>query len=163
MKSDVPLCTINLPSYVESLPPLGYSVNLELEWLECVSNTFVFGKCNSWSKHALLKRRTCGIPGINAIMPMLKNPVHTPETQYHVMSINKKTTNVLNDNQTAVDLRDQPVFALTKTIQWKFPLEFGMESYFLLLGGLNVEQSTLVMHRELINVRDTYWSQMSYL
>ena len=48
MKSDLyaPLCTINLHIYkyiylyVDSLPALGYSVKLELEWFECVSNTF---------------------------------------------------------------------------------------------------------------------------
>ena len=116
-----PLCTMNLPSYFEFLPDLKISMELELEWLESVSNSVIFGKADSWSKHhASLKRRDCGIPGINAIMPMINKPVHTLETQYHVMSINRKITNFLNTSQTPLDVCDQPVYALTKTIEWNF-------------------------------------------
>ena len=46
-----------------------------------------------------------------------------------------------NHQQTPVDTSDQPVYALTKQIQWKYPLEF--ESYFSLFGGLHIEQSML--------------------
>ena len=147
-----PLCTMNLPSYFETLSSLELSLNLEFEWLECVSNSFILGKCDSWSKHhASLKRRKTGIPGINAIMPMINKPVHTIETQYHIMSINKKTTNFLNVSQTPIDVSDQPVYALTRTIQWKYPGEFGLGHYFSFLGGLHIEQQCLVLHGELIN------------
>ena len=82
---------MNLPSYFEFLPDLKISMELELEWTESVSNSLIFAKAYSWSKHhASLKRGDCGIPGINAIMPMINKPVHTLETQYHVMSINRK-------------------------------------------------------------------------
>ena len=115
-------------------------MELELEWLESVSNSLIFGKADSLSKHhASLKRRDCGISGINAIMPMINKPAHTLGTQYHVMSINRKIRNFLNTSQTPLDVCDQPVYALTKTIQWRFPTEFGMESYFSLLGGLHIE------------------------
>ena len=46
-----PLCTMNLPSYFETLSSLKNSLNLEFEWLECVSNSFILGKCDSWTKH----------------------------------------------------------------------------------------------------------------
>lgn len=91
------------------------------------------------------------MPGINAIMPMINTPVHTLETQYHIMSINKKTTNFLNESQTPIDVCDQPVYALTRIIQWKYPHEFGLGHYFSLLGGLHIEQQNLVLHGELIN------------
>ena len=84
-------------------------------------------------------------------MPMINKPVHTLETQYHVMSINRKITNFLNTSQTPLDVCDQPVYASTRTIQWRFPTEFGMESYFSLLAGLHIEQSILVIHGKLID------------
>ena len=154
MGSDLyaPLCTMNLPSYFEFLPDLKMTMELELEWLESVSNSLNFGKSDLWSKHhASLKTRDCGIPGINAIMSMINKPVHTLETRYHVMSINRKITNFLNTSQTPLDVCDQPVYSLTKTIQWRFPTELGMESNFSLLGGLHIEQSILVIHGKLID------------
>ena len=45
---------------------------------------------------------------------------------------------------------DQPVYALTKEIQWRYPDEFGNSSYFCLFGGLHFEQCILTIHGELI-------------
>ena len=78
-------------------------MELELEWLESVSNSLIFGKADSSKHHASLKRRDCGIPGINAIMPLVNKSVHTLETQYHGMSTNRKITNFLNTSQTPRD------------------------------------------------------------
>ena len=96
---------------------------------------------------------------------MINKPVHTLETHCHVMSINRKITNFLNTSQTPLDVCDQPVYALTKTIQWRFPTEFGMESYFSLLGGLHIEQSILMIHGKLIDGSglERYLTQMNYL
>ena len=128
-----PLCTINLPPYLETLPSLEKSTKYEFQWLDCFSTSFTSETCDSWSKHhASFARRKCGISGINAIMPMINKVVHTLETQYHVMNLNKKSTSFLNPGQTPVDTCDQPVYALTKTIQWKFPLDFGILVDFIL-------------------------------
>ena len=43
---------------------------------------------------------------------------------------------------------DQPVFALTKELQFCFPNIF--HNYFPLFGGLHIEQSLLVLHGQLI-------------
>ena len=45
---------------------------------------------------------------------------------------------------------DQPVYALTKTIQWMYLETLGSGIYLSILGGLHVEQSALVMHGEII-------------
>ena len=50
------------------------------------------------------------------------------------MSLNIEATNLLNASQTPIDACDQPAYALTKTIQWKYPHDFGMGNYFTLLG-----------------------------
>ena len=143
-----PMCNVNLPSYMDTLPTLLDSIKVEYQWL----STFVDGKGIAWAKHhssyqGLNKPQV----GVNAILPMINKEVHTLETQYHVMSLNKKMTTFLNPSQVPVDTCDQPVYALTKTIQWMYPNEFGQSAYMSILGGLHIEQSILVMHGELVN------------
>ena len=59
-------------------------------------------------------------------------------------------TNFLNPSQTPVDTCDQPVYALTKTIQWMYPETLGSGNYLSILGGLHIEQFALVMQGETI-------------
>ena len=62
------------------------------------------------------------------------------------MRITKRTVNFLNPGRTRIDSCDQPVYVLTKEIQWRFPEEFDPNSYFTLFGGLHFEQCMLVIH-----------------
>ena len=50
--------------------------------------------------------------------------------------------------QTPVDVSDQPVYALTKKLQFRHPEMFS--EYFPILGQLHIEQSLLVINRQLI-------------
>ena len=43
---------------------------------------------------------------------------------------------------------DQPVYALTKEIQWWKPETFGKSSYFSLFGWLHIEKVLLIVHGE---------------
>ena len=79
---------------------------------------------------------------------MLRDKVHTLNTQAHIMKQNIKWTEVLNPGQTPVDLSDQPVYALTKSLQFMYPDEFS--NYFALFGQLHIEQALLVIHGILI-------------
>ena len=77
---------------------------------------------DAWSSyHASQKRRSISIYGVNKILPSIREKVHTLATQYHCMNIISKTISVINPNQTPVDTCDQPVYALTKQIQWRYP------------------------------------------
>ena len=64
------------------------------------------------------------------------------------MKQNIKWTEILNPGQTPVDVSDQPVYALTKTLQYSYPDEFS--KYFALFGQLHIEQALLIMHGILI-------------
>ena len=66
------------------------------------------------------------------------------------MNIICKTISVINPNQTPVDTCDQPVYALTKQIQWRYPELFGNSKYFSLFGGLHIEKALLIVHGEFI-------------
>ena len=67
--------------------------------------------------------------------------------QSHCMLL-MQSTKVLNENQIAVDVSDQPVFALTKELQFRLPNIFS--DYLPFFGGLHIEQSLLSLYGELI-------------
>ena len=48
---------------------------------------------------------------------------YTLATQYHCIKIIKGTVNFINPGQTPIDTFDQPVYALTKEIQQRFPID----------------------------------------
>lgn len=64
------------------------------------------------------------------------------------MKQNITWTEKLNPGQTPVDVSDQPVYALTKELQYRHPEEFS--NYFALFGQLHIEQSLLTVHGLLI-------------
>ena len=146
-KSDIsaPFCTVNLPSYMDTLSSLTESVQFEYEWLNNES------WCG-WAKHhSSFQRFATEINvAVNAILPMINKELHRLDKMYHVMNLNKKTTNFLNPSQTPVDTCDQPVHGLTKTIQWMYPETLGSGKYLSILGGLHIKQSELVIHGDII-------------
>ena len=68
--------------------------------------------------------------------------------QAHLMHLNMKWTESLNPGQTPVDVSDQPVYALTKELQLRYPDTFS--NYFPLFGQLHIEQALLVIHGQLV-------------
>ena len=126
----------------------------ETAWLEKVSPSSVF---DSWSKHhSQMNRFSVLVPGVNAILPLIPEPVHTLNMQYHCMKIIMQTVNFLNPGQIPVDVSDQPVYALTKELQWRKPEEFGENFYFAMFGGLHLEHTLLLIHGELIQGSGLY-------
>ena len=96
-----------------------------------------------------MKRGHSYPPEINTISPVIRDKVTTLNTQGHCMLENIRSTDVINPNQTPVDVSDQPVYALTEELQYRFPDLF--ERHFPLFGGLHIEQSLLVLHGMLID------------
>ena len=114
----VPVCTVNIPlEYFGNIYNQG--IDEEFIWLNTSSLQIEF---TSWAKHHSEKHNfTVNVPGINVLLPLIPQPVHTIQTQYHCMKISKKTLNFLNPAQTPVDCCDQPVYALAKEIQFRLP------------------------------------------
>ena len=105
------------------------NVLTEIEWLESVKNALSESTIKPWSKyHSDFGRSSVDIPGKHAILPLVDAPVHTLQTQLHCMKYIKKTVDLLNPGQTAVDVCDQPVYALNKEIQLRNPEDFGSSS-----------------------------------
>ena len=115
----------------------------DLDWLSKCADILSINLDNvyipGWAPHHASQKR--GIPspsGINTILPLHRDKVSTFNMQSHLMHLNMKWTNILNPNQTPVDVSDQPVYALTKELILRFPEEFS--KYFALFGQLHIEQ-----------------------
>ena len=106
---------------------------------------------HAWSLyHAGKKRVPNPTPSNSSIFSVLKDVVHTPYMQHHPIKPGIEYKNTLNSHQvTAVDCSDQPVYALSKIIQWKYP-KFEFPKYFALFGVLLIEKELLIANGHLV-------------
>ena len=61
----------------------------------------------------------------------------------HSMDVVKNVVEHLNPEQTPVITFDQPLFALAKQIQWKWPETYREDKFVVMFGGLHIEMATL--------------------
>lgn len=57
------------------------------------------------------------------------------------MDVLREATSFLNPGQVPVITLDQPLFALAKAIQWKWPVEYGEDKFVVMFGGLHLEMA----------------------
>ena len=57
----------------------------------------------------------------------------------------QSATEHLNPKQTPVITFDQPLYALAKRIQWKWPEEYGESKFVIMFDGLHIEMAALKM------------------
>lgn len=96
----------------------------------------------TWSGyHASLMDNPVSATSLSGIMPLFEEKAATVSMVKHGMDIQKKVTEYLNPSQTPVIACDQPIFALAKFVQWKWPLIYGETNYVVMLGGLHIEMA----------------------
>ena len=59
------------------------------------------------------------------------------------MNINNNNNNHLIPGQTPIASFDQPLFALAKQIQWKWPVSYDENKLVVMFGGLHIEMAAL--------------------
>ena len=59
------------------------------------------------------------------------------------MDVVQNAVDHLNPGQTPVLTVDQPLFALAKQIQWKWPEKYGEDKLVVMFGGLHIEMASL--------------------
>ena len=93
----------------------------------------------SWSAFfATLQSFVPKPPAIISLLPLFRDSAHSPAMVKHGMSIIRKVTLHVNPGQTPVLTVDQPLYAIAKRIQWKWPDEYGHQQYVILMGGLHM-------------------------
>ena len=143
-------CAINIPEDIWCELILKDHQNEEVIWIENFLSAKTTAK-HAWSSyHAGKKRVPTPTPLNSSIFPLLKGVVHTLEMQHHLIKLCTEHTNTLNPQQvTAVGCSDQPLYALSKIIQWKYA-EFAFPKYFALFGALHIEKELLIANGHLV-------------
>ena len=65
----------------------------------------------------------------------------TPAMVKHGMNVQRQAIEYLNPGQIPVTTFDQPLFALAKYVQWKWPDSHGESVHVVMLGGLHTEMA----------------------
>ena len=80
-------------------------------------------------------------PALRALLPLFYEKSATPAMVKHGMDVQKQAIEHLNPGQIPVTCFDQPLFALAKLVQWKWPTTHGESLYVVMLGGLHTEMA----------------------
>ena len=98
----------------------------------------------SWSAyHANIQTTVIPPAAINALLPLFLENAHSVATIKHSMDIVKTSVHYLNPGQIPVLAADQPLFALTKQIQWTWPATHGEDQFVIMFGVLHIEMAVL--------------------
>ena len=97
----------------------------ELTWLCNVQQSFsTYDEDTEYSRWASYRshfnRGPKQLPGIKTIRPLISEKMNMLQTQGHCMTLNINLTKTLNPTQTLIDVNDQPIYALTKKLQYHY-------------------------------------------
>ena len=142
--------SVNIPEDIWCKLILKDHQNEEVIWMENFLSAETTAK-HAWSSYHVGKKRVpTPTPSNSSSFPLLKDVVHTPDMQHHLIRLCIEYTNTLNPQQvTAVDCSGQSIYALSKIIQWKYP-EFAFPKYFALFGALHIEKELLIANGHLV-------------
>ena len=110
----------------------------------------------TWSAHHASKQRSEFEVSITSLLPLLQDQAHSVATIRHDMDTIKDIVAILNPGQTPVIAADQPIYAVTKQIQWHWPYRYGEEKLVMMFGGLHIEMAALKSIGTLL--RDSGWT-----
>ena len=69
----------------------------------------------------------------------------------HGMDVVRQATTFLNPGQVPIITVDQPLFALVKMVQWKWPTSHGEQAFIAMMGGLHVEMALWTVVGDLLD------------
>ena len=95
----------------------------------------------SWAAfHASLQHHPSNPSALNSLLPLYEK-ASTLAMVKHGMDIIKTITDYLNPGQIPVIANDQPLFALSKYVQWRWPETHGERKFVVMFGGLHIEMA----------------------
>ena len=104
----------------------------------------------SWSGYHSSSLTSNVVPTISSILPLFKDVAHTEAMMKHSMEVIQDAVKYLNPGQVPVITCDQPLYALCRLIQEKYP-HLGPDKYFVMMGGLHIEMVVLKILGELLS------------
>lgn len=95
----------------------------------------------TWAAFHSAKQVEKDPPALTALLPIFYEKAATPAMIKHGMDVIRQATTFLNPGQVPVITVDQPLFALVKMVQWKWPTSHGEQAFVAMMGGLHVEMA----------------------
>ena len=140
---DIPIASINTCLSASDAKPLEQL----FPWLNvvesavcgethCVNSSFA-----AYHSTTAAEEQTEPILCNNTLLPLLPDRIQSPATTRHLMNIVIHITNTINKQQPAVITADQPVYAVAKALQWKYPDLYGEDRIVMMMGGLHIEMA----------------------
>ena len=91
--------------------------------------------------HALQQPPSKDPPSVCALLPLFYEKAATHSMIKHGMDVQRQAIAHLSPGQIPVTTMDQPLFALAKLVQWKWPSTHGEHLHVVMLGGLHTEMA----------------------
>ena len=79
--------------------------------------------------------------GCSQILPVFTEAPNTPAIVKHFLTVIMKAHGFTNPGEAPWVTADQPLYALFKTIQWRFPQTHGEHLIFAVLGAMDTEKA----------------------
>ena len=92
------------------------------------------------------------------VFPLFPEKAASPSMMKHAMELTMKGTSFLNPGQTAVLGADQPLYAIAKQLQWRYPNLLGEDKMVLMMGTLHIEDKAQQMVGKIL--RDSGWTSI---
>lgn len=140
-KAVVPVCVMT-----ESVSCMGAEKQTEVTWVEHslrkLEEVFISSSDTvTWAAYHASTQTEEHPPALTALLPLFYEKAATPAMVTHGMDVLRQAITFLNPNQVPVITVDQPLFALAKLVQWKWPVCHGEQAYVVMLGGLHIEMA----------------------
>lgn len=94
-------------------------------------------------------------PAITAMLPLFHEESKSFAMIRHSMDVIKQAVQELKPGQVPVITVDQPLYTISKLIQWNWPESYGENHFIIILGGLHIEMAGLKVIGDWLE--DTGW------
>ena len=91
--------------------------------------------------HASMQPQVEDPPALCTLLPLFYEKSANPAVIKHGMDVERQAIQFLNPGQIPITTFDQPLFALAKFVQWKWPDTHGEKVHVIMLGGLHTEMA----------------------
>jgi len=138
---DLPVSTVNTSPTSSAIDTFRH---LE-PWLTAVessvSDELKDSKVAFASYHAQANTQPVTAVCNDTLLPLLRDHIQSPATVRHLMNVITHIVSTVNNGQAPVITADQPVYAVAKYIQWKYPDRYGEDKMVVMMGGLHIEMA----------------------
>ena len=97
----------------------------------------------SWSAFHGERQKHVNARCQSSLLPLFAEAAHSIAMIQHAITVVMKAVEHLNPGQAAVIAFDQPLYALARQIQWRYPDTMGEDKLVVMLGGLHIELAVL--------------------